>query len=295
MPKVFIVQNPVSGTRPGEEVTDAIRHFFRALGWEHHIHQTEKGEDVPSLVSSKTNGGYDLFIAAGGDGTVSAVATGLANREIPMGILPVGTGNGLARDLHIPLSLDEALQLISENTASKTVDAIEVNGRYHLLHVSVGITPMTAKNASREQKQRLGIVAYFLEGFRSLIGFQPITFYLEIDGIKVRVRASEVLLMNSFSMGDPDRFLNLGIDNTDGRLDLFVIKSRTAIDYLRVAWNILLRQPRVDPDVERFYVEDRLAIKTRRQRPIQADGDLIGSTPVEARLIPQAVDIIVPK
>lgn len=295
MPKVFIVQNPVSGTQPGEEVANSIRHFFNARGWEHHIHQTEKGEDVPSLVGSKVKEGYDLFIAAGGDGTVSAVATGLVNREVPMGILPVGTGNGLARDLHIPLRLDEALELIAERPASKPVDAIEVNGSYHLLHLSVGITPMTAKNASREQKQRLGRLAYILGGLRSLIGFQPITFYLEIDGVKVRVRASEVLLMNSFSMGDPDRFLNLGIDNTDGRLDLFVIKSRTGSDYLRVAWNILMRQPRVDPDVERFYIEDRLVIKTRRQRPVQADGDLIGSTPVAVRLVPQAVNIIVPE
>ena len=213
MPKLFAVQNPVSGTQSAEQVTQKIEQLAQRAGWEAHIHLTEKGEDVPHVARSAAQSGYELLIAAGGDGTLSAVATGLHQTDIPMGILPVGTGNGLARDLGIPLNIEKALQVIFSRSAVKILDAIQVQDRFYLLNLSAGLTPRAMEETPREQKRQIGRMAYILAGLRVLGGVQPSTYYLTIDGRDIKVRASEVLLLNSMNLGDTGRLLQLDIHN----------------------------------------------------------------------------------
>ena len=110
MKKVFIIQNPVAGTQPAEDVVAAIEDYFKAQECEFKIHQTEEDENVAEIVARAKTEGFDLFVAAGGDGTVSDVATELVGGKIPMAILPVGTGNALARDLNIPVKPKNALK-----------------------------------------------------------------------------------------------------------------------------------------------------------------------------------------
>lgn len=295
MVKLLVIQNPVAGTKPAEFVSNKITNFFDRTAWEYQIHQTKRGEDIPSLVNSYIQKGFDLFVAAGGDGTISAVASGLAKDNIPIGVLPVGTGNGLARDLKIPMNIDEALELIYSRPSILYLDGMQVRERYYLLNLSVGLTPMALDITNREQKRKLGRLAYLFAGFRSLVGIQPINYSLTIDGRKVQISASEILVMNSVTLGDPGRYLNLGIENDDGILDLFVIQSKTILDYFRVFMNLILQKTHQDPDVQRFSVEKSLVIRGGRFLQVQADGEMIGYTPVELNLIPGAVAIIVPK
>lgn len=295
MPKVFAVQNPVAGTQSAEVVSRKLQGFFNRVGWQHHIYQTQQGDDVTAVSRSAAKEGYDLFVAAGGDGTISAVATGISEDQIPLGIVPVGTGNGLARDLRIPLSLDKALEVIYNRPAIKILDAIQVGERYQLLNLSVGLTPKAMENTDRNEKKQIGRLAYFLAGIRILGGVQPNTYYLEIDGAKHKVQASEVLLLNSMNLGDTGRMLQLDIHNDDGRLDLFVIESKTSIDYLRAAMNVLLRRENEEPDVQRFEVRNGVKIRGNRRLLVQADGDIIGYTPVSARLVEKVVRVIAPE
>lgn len=295
MPKVFVVQNPVAGRQAADMVASKLEGFFNRVGWQHHVYQTQKGDDVSAISRAAAKEGYDLFVAAGGDGTISAVATGISEDQIPLGIVPAGTGNGLARDLKIPLALDKALEVIYQRPAIKTLDAIQVGDRYHLLNLSVGLTPIAMENTDRDEKKQIGRLAYFLAGIRILGGVQPNTYYLEIDGEKHKVRASEVLLLNSMNLGDTGRMLQLDIHNDDGRLDLFVLESKTSIDYLRAALNVLLRRENEEPDVQRFEIRNEVRIRGNRRLLVQADGDIIGYTPVSAKLARKVVRVIAPE
>lgn len=295
MKNVFIIQNPVAGTTPGEEVEEKIRQHFEAFNWSYEIYQTTGEENVTEIVRQSSLDKRDLIVAAGGDGTISAVASALVGQNIPLGILPVGTGNGLARDLQIPLNLEQALALISGEHRRHPVDAMEVDGRYFLLNLSAGLTPSAIRLASREEKQRFGQLAYYIAGLRALFGIQPVSFILEVDGKPYSRKASELLLMNSVTLGQAGRFLNLGIENDDGELDLFIIEARSMGDYLRVFWNLLLRRPHQAPDVEHSKVRDKLMIRTRHLLEVQADGELIGYTPKTIQLVPAAVNVIVPE
>lgn len=308
-----MVQNPVSGIHSSEKVEYLIRQKLETLAWEYEYHQTSDQESVVAVVTQALKNGlaaavadqqtiglddrrqaYDLIVAAGGDGTVSAVASALAWSDIPLLILPSGTGNGLARDMSIPLRLDKAAELLTPPHHVQEIDGIKIAGRLYLLNVSAGLTPAALKLTDRKEKQRFGRMAYIFAGFRALLGIQPVTFQLTIDGIDHQIQASEMILMNSISLGSTGRFLELGIENDDGVMDLFIIQSRTIMDYLRVFWNFLLRRPQADTDVIRFSVRQSLVLDAVQSLEVQADGDLIGYTPLQVEVVPQAVKIIVP-
>lgn len=295
MPKVFVIQNPVAGTHNPDKVQRMIQSYLVEKDWEHDIHQTRQGEDVAEIVRGAVRQGYDLFLAVGGDGTVSMVATGLKDSSHPMAIIPAGTGNGIARELKVPLGLRDAVALLDDLDSVRMLDAMEVEGAYYLLNFSVGLTPLALKESKREQKRKLGMLAYLLAGVKAFIGIQPVFYQLEIDGDKKNFRASEVMLMNSFTLAETGRFLGLNIQVDDGVLDLFVIEARTVGDYLRVFWNLILRKTQNDPDVDRMEVKQSLVIRARRWLEVQADGDLVGYTPVRVDLIPQAVKVIAPQ
>ena len=306
------MHNPVAGIHSADKVEKLIRQKLQVLQWEYEFYQTRSGEPVVEVVTKARAFGFrstfgnqkssspipsdpfDVFVAAGGDGTVSAVASALAWSGIPLLIIPCGTGNGLARDLKLPLKLEKAADLLDHPDHVHAVDGIKIGERLYLLNVSAGLTPAALKLTDRREKQRFGRLAYIFAGFRALLGIQPVTFQLKIDGKQHEIRASEMILMNSISLGSTGRFLELGIENDDGVMDLIIIQSRTVLDYLRVFWNFLLRRPQTDPDVKRFPVYSSLTIDASQSLEVQADGDLIGYTPLHIEVCPQAIMMIVP-
>ena len=113
--RVFAILNPMAGSAVGDSVRNALAGCV-VDGLE--LHETAPGDDVGQLVRDQIKGGVDLVIAAGGDGTVSVVADALAGSKVPLGIIPMGTANVLARELNIPLDLDAASRLLSPSTTS---------------------------------------------------------------------------------------------------------------------------------------------------------------------------------
>jgi diacylglycerol kinase (ATP) len=295
MNKIFVIQNPVAGTHSAIKVEKLIREKIETLGWDYELYQTMKDDTLSEVVIKARENGYQMFVVAGGDGTISTVASALACSEIPLLIIPAGTGNGLARDLNIPMRLEKAIDLIGQQNRIQKVDAIHVGGRFYLLNVSVGLSPNALRLTDREEKRRFGRMAYIFAGFKALLGIEPVRFDLTIDGEKYISQASELLLMNSVIIGSQKRFYELGIHPDDGKMDLFIIHSRTFGGYLRILGYLLLLKPQADPEVERFSVYHSLVINAQRSLQVQADGDLIGYTPVEIKVWPKAVEIIVPK
>ena len=122
------------------------------------------------------------MIAAGGDGTVVGVANGLVNSPVPLGILPLGTGNDLARVLGVPLKVDEALDLLVGDHLIIEADALKVGDRYFFSNVSVGITPQVMGETKSAQKKRFGLLAYLWTMIRRSNLFQLHRYTLTIDG-----------------------------------------------------------------------------------------------------------------
>ncbi len=294
MTRAFVILNPVAGTTDGAEVRSRIRDYLDGRGWEYEIHETEKGEDVSALVSRTVDEACDLLVACGGDGTVSAVAGGLVGSDVPLGIVPLGSGNILAQDLHIPQDLDDALALLDSEHRIQTLDVMAIENRYYVLNAGVGVSSLMMRDTERENKQRFGGLAYLWTGLQKLMGLQPRSFYVELDGEGRFVRAADVLVNNSGVVGNPAWRWQPDIRVDDGKLAVCVIRARSILDYVRIGWSMIILRERRQPHVDCRNAEKRVLIETRDPLPLQADGDVIGETPVEIHLVPGAVRVIVP-
>ena len=156
MPNTYVVFNPVAGAEDPDGLYAAIASHLAAEPGSYEIYRTTGNERMLKVVRQALQRGFNLLIAAGGDGTVSAVASGLADTGIPLAILPTGTGNVLARELRIPLALDAALDLITGAHAIRSIDTMRVGEQHYLLNVSSGLSSLTMRDTGREEKRTLG-------------------------------------------------------------------------------------------------------------------------------------------
>jgi len=293
--RVFVVLNPVAGSCTAEDVRACLeRHFSDRI--ELQIYETtgSDDEDVVSVVREAVAKGCNLVAAAGGDGTVSDVAEGLVGSNVPMGIVPVGTANVFARELGLPLTLDEACALLAGQHAISSVDAMKARDKYFVLQIGIGLDSLMIRDTEREAKRRFGRAAYIWTALTRLIGFQPVRFTIVVDGKRLRPRASQVLIANGGVLGVAPFRWGLHIRPDDGRIDVCVLSARSLSDYLRVAWQVLIGHRRPSPNIRYYSAERSIMVDADRPLPIQGDGEILGETPIQIQVVPDAVSVIVP-
>jgi len=193
--KVLVIHNPVSGVGNPELLERLVQREIESMGWKSDYHRTTSDENLSELVN-QIKDGYDLVIAAGGDGTISGVAAGLANSSIPLGILPSGTWNAIARHLLIPLNLNRALALILGEHQLTTLDLMQVGTRTHAMNLTIGFSVAMIQNTGRQEKRRFGVFAYFGNVISQLFGLKLKRYNLVVDGVPYKVRASEIVVAN---------------------------------------------------------------------------------------------------
>ena len=295
--KIFVVFNPKAGKENrGDELRAALGRDFVAPGWAQEIYETTGKEDVSAICRAACERGASLVVAAGGDGTLVGVANGLADSSIPLGIIPLGTANFLARTLRIPLKLDDAVELLAGDHAVTEVDALEVGGRYFFTNVSVGISPGIISGTRSADKELFGRLAYLMAMVKGPNIFRSSRFRIRLDGRPLSVRAAELVLSNTTLLERPNFLFGPPESLFDGKLELYVLTARTLGDYLRLAWDLLFRSGKPAAKLSHWTVGRSVRIDAyRRSLLIQADGELIGRTPVEIHLEPKALRVIAPK
>src|SRR5262249_1818792 len=138
-------------------------------------------------------------------------------------------------------------------------------------------------------------LAYLWAAFTHLLGFQPRRFMLTCDDRSIRTRASQVLLANCGLLGQPPFRWGPDIQPDDGRIDVCIVRASTLIDYVLLAVFVVLGQHRRSPNVRYHTAERRVTITSKRPLPVQADGEVIGETPVEADVVPAVLRVAVPR
>ncbi|SIO42995.1 lipid kinase, YegS/Rv2252/BmrU family [Singulisphaera sp. GP187] len=299
--RAFVILNPVAGQGAAAAVRQALAEAFSNSGEgaeaPYTIHETAPGEAIATRVrEAAEQEGYDLIVAGGGDGTVSAVANGLVGSETPLGILPLGTANVLARELGIPIDLKGACQLLAGAHTVTAIDAMKVEDQCYFTQVGVGIDAMMIRDTDRESKRRFGRTAYLWTAFTRLLGFQPRRFLIESDGQSVRSRASQVVVANSGILGQPPFRWGPDIRPDDGRVDVCIVRARSFWNYVTLSWHVVLGQHKQDANVRYLTAQQHVVIATtKRPLPVQADGEIIGETPVTVTVVPHALHVIVPR
>ncbi|HEY9845763.1 MAG TPA: lipid kinase, partial [Candidatus Caenarcaniphilales bacterium] len=251
---------------------------------------TEQPQHLPEVIRQQRDK-VDLVIVGGGDGTLNAAAAGLVDTRLPLGILPFGTANDLARTLGIPNEIAAACEIIAAGH-TLPIDLGWVNGKYFFNVASLGISTRITERLTKEVKRRWGVLAYAATAVQVLWQTRP--FYAEIrsQGKLKRVRTVQIAVGNGRFYGGG---MAIAYDATinDQQLDLYSLE-------LRHWWQILPILPAMSrgrqatwPSVFSLEAQE-IEVLTRRPHTINTDGELTTQTPARFRVIPQAVSVMVP-
>jgi diacylglycerol kinase family enzyme len=272
---------------------------FAAYGYVADITLAQSGEELIASAKAAVQAGARLVVAGGGDGTINAVASVLAGTDVAYGVLPLGTLNHFAKDLKIPLDLDQAIAAIATGGHVR-VDVGEVNGRIFLNNSSLGLYPDIVRDREKQQS-RLGRgkwLAFVWAALTALRRFPFMEVRLRVNGEEHARRTPFVFIGNNeYRM----QGLNIGarerIDS--GMLSLYVAQRPSRLGLVRLAWHALLGTLAQQRDFD-VLLATELTIETRKTRNtlirVATDGEVtVMQAPLSYSMRAGALTVVVPK
>jgi diacylglycerol kinase (ATP) len=287
---VFIV-NPIAGTRQKDFILENIRHHLpKEIATE--IIFTEYPGHAYDIATEKVRQGMTTIVAVGGDGTVNEVASALVKTPCTMGIIPAGSGNGLARHLGIPLQVPEALQLIM-NHKVQNIDAGNVNGKYFFCTCGTGFDASVGKKFSRDSRR--GMLSYVRATIHQYINYSPKSYILKTSHKKVRFKAFLVTFANSGQYGNNAYIApNAVID--DGMLDLCILRPFPRTSTISIGLRLFFKNIDQSPYLEVMRVKKAsLKRKGRKKITIHLDGEpMTIAGKLKIKVVHHALQVMVP-
>jgi len=292
---VEIIINAGSGADDKEEMRNQLAEIFSASDLTANISLAHSGDEISSLARRAAKNEAQLVVAGGGDGTVNAVAAELVGTDKSLGVLPLGTLNHFAKDLHIPLEIEAAAAIIIAGH-SVDVDVAEVNGRIFINNSSLGLYPSIVRE--REKQQRLGSgkwPAFLWAGIAVLRRYPFLDVKLSVDGDELTRRTPFVFIgnneyeMESFNVGARS-CLNAG------KLSLYLTNRTGRLGLIRLAWHALFGGLRNEKEFLALCAQEIwIATKHHRLR-VAMDGEVTHmKPPLHYRVRPLALRVIVPR
>lgn len=294
-----VIINAKSGSGSGSGAgagVDAVRQEFAARQLDAEVIVLGAGDDLAALIARALRQKPPVLVAGGGDGTVSAVAAHLVDGDTALGVLPLGTLNHFAKDLGIPLPLEDAVAVIAGGERI-TVDVGELGNTIFLNNSSLGLYPKIV-NAREQAQQRLGIgkwPALTRATWHALRDPHTFTVNLRVDDQALQRRTPFLFVGNNrytlrgFAAGSRERL-------DDGVLSLYVLRPQTPFGFTRLAWRTLRGRTLPDEDFEAFSANELKIDSARARVDVALDGEVVGmDTPLQYRLRPRALQVLVPR
>jgi len=285
---IEVVHNPVAGPKAAGRI-EKVRSFFTTRGVDFRIRRTEGAGDAVLMAREAAAAGADTVVAVGGDGTIHEVANGLAGTGTRLAILPAGTGNVFARELDLPRSVEKCLSLLTEGKTI-TVPMGKANDRYFVLLGSAGFDAEVVEQMNHRQKNRLGISAYVLVGFRHFFREQP-ALWIEL-GQRERIEAQSVIVVRGRKYGGNVTIVPGGnIEGNTFHIVALLRKGRWAI--AKYVFDLLRGTHTRSPHV---MIRESAAVTVRSSIPsaAQVDGEYLGPLPVRFSMTDLPLRIVVP-
>jgi YegS/Rv2252/BmrU family lipid kinase len=292
--KMLLVYNPYAGHGRAQKILPQVEASFTEKNIKFELRLTDYPEHATEIVRQTDFSQYDGIVAAGGDGTLFEVVNGYfqnqSKKHIPLGILPMGTGNAFARDLEIDnTSWDEAVDIISLKKPRKVdVGRFNTHGQdyYYLNIMGLGFVADVTKTA--QKLKVLGNVAYTLGVIYQTALLKPHLLTIEIDGMKMErenifVEISNTRYTSNFLMA-PDAKID------DGLLDVTLLNPLTRRKLLQFFPKVFTGE-HVHVDEIDTYQAKKISISTNIPKVLTPDGELLGTTPVEVECLHRAIEV----
>jgi diacylglycerol kinase family enzyme len=291
---MIVIMNRGAGG-PGDPQARIVE-LFRAYGETPRIVQPNGDDDIRSIAREAAESGDRIVVAAGGDGTISAVAAELAGTGKILGVLPVGTMNHFAKDLRIPLDLEAAVRTITDGEVAE-VDAGEVNGRIFINNSSLGIYPriVSRREAQQQHLARGKWLAFFWATVQAFRRFPFLDLRIAFEGQQIFRRTAFLFVGNNEYETAGFQLGSRACVNA-GKLGLYLTQRTGRLGLFRLAFHALFGRVDRAKDFDVFCVTEA-RIETRKRRLLVAlDGEVERmETPLHYRIRPGALKVMIPK
>ena len=289
--RVKVIINPVSG-KP-QPILSVLNEVFAPGGIDWDVAITHGEGDGVVAACKAAEQGYDLIGVYGGDGTVTEVASALADGGPPILLLPGGTGNALADDLGIPPTLKEAAALVDETLSEvRRIDLGRSADRLFVLRMTMGLEAAMVAAATREMKDVYGWLAYAFGGLQALSAAPTATYSIAVDGVTAECEGLAAMVANSASTGVPGVRIADNVSVSDGLLDLVIVQKTNLPGLLGIATAAAQEEP---SSLLNRWRGKEIRVEAKPVQVILADGEEAGSTPVSVTIVPAAVGVLVPR
>ncbi|MDD5092944.1 MAG: diacylglycerol kinase family lipid kinase [Dehalococcoidia bacterium] len=318
-----LIYNPYAGQVVVRREMEDVIALLKQRGWVVSLSETHRPMEAAQLASDAVKRGAKVVIAAGGDGTVNEVGSGLVGTDVALGVLPLGTTNVWAMQMHIPtlnpmrpgtrvakmvagleeltswplpanyhkkMLLNAAQVLVEGRTVA--IDVGEAAGRYFLMWLGIGLDAVVVKKRALGSKRLSGSLSYIVPALGTLGRYSSVDITMTLDGKVIKADSSLVVVSNIQLYGG---IFPIGAKAhvNDGKLDVCIFKGGGVLTLTRHAWKVLSRQHLQDPKVE-YCQCSQIVIESARPMPVHIDGDPFMETPVTIRVLPSALNVIVP-
>lgn len=284
--KIHVIINPAAGN--DEPILNTLNTVFHEHEARWDVSITHKFEDGKRLAQEAIANGADLIVAYGGDGTIVDVANGVVGSAVPLAVMPGGTGNGIHKELNMPLNLKDAASTIFTGEIA-SIDVAEANGAYFLLRADIGLIADIVSDTSRDMKDRWGPLAYLLNTANHLTHPKN-TYKLRLDNQVIETEGIGCIVTNANKIGA----LNLGfhedVKNDDGLLDIFVMTDMSTT-IQNVASGLIQLGENVAINLHHWQAKT-VEVSTQEAQTVLADGEEIGKTPISIAVQSSALKVI---
>lgn len=296
-PDVVAIVNPLSGTGARPDVTRRrialLEERFAAAGLRGQVHLTERGGHARELAGRALDAGASLVIAWGGDGTINEIASTLAASSTPLGIVPAGSGNGLANELGLTADPAQAITT-ALGGRNRMIDGGEFDGRRFFNIAGTGFDATVAEQFNRQTQGRRGMLPYVRLALIQLLRYQGRQYRIVLDGREVHSRALLIAFANGREYGNHIR-LAPGAKLDDGLLEAVIVEDRPPLSRVWSCRHVALGHIERTPGVTVCGV---------KSASIEADGEIVyhldgeigrARDRVEVRVLPGVLTVRVPR
>lgn len=284
----FII-NPISGTTGKEAIVKLIPQYLTPDRFETEVVYTQKGGHAAMLAHEAVERKLDVVVAVGGDGTVNEVARSLVHTSTALGIIPCGSGNGLARHLNIPMSHIGALETLADCNI-ETLDYGIINDHPFFCTCGVGFDAFVSQKFAESNKR--GLFTYIDNTLKEGLKYEPETYKMEIDGESSHYKAFLIACGNASQYGN-NVFITPAASMSDGLMDVTIMEPFSLLEAPQIALQLFNKTITQNSRIKSFQCS---RIKIQRERPgvVHFDGDPIEcGTELDIRLIPKGIHMVV--
>ena len=287
--KIVFVVNPISGTTDKQHIIDLIPQFLDRSRFDWTIRTTAHKGHAAQFVGEAVEDGADVVVAVGGDGTVNEVARSLVHTDTALGIIPCGSGNGLARHLYIPMSPEGALQVLAE-CHIETLDYGIIDQQPFFCTCGVGFDAFISDRFAKAGRR--GLLTYIENTLKEGLKYKPDTYEITIDGERQTYKAFLIACANASQYGN-NVYIAPHASMSDGLMDVTLMEPFTVLEAPQIAIQLFNKTITTNSHIRSFQCRQ---VHIRRSAPgvIHFDGDpKEAGDELDIRLVPKGIKMVV--